>query len=492
MFPSLPCRVLPLFLLLQASARAATPPGLPEPGAPDATALEAANAAIGPAFKAQRWDEVLELGKRAYAAGGAADALETIAVAALRLGHANLAFGAYEAIAADVAAPAKTLTRAHNQLQALKSQVATIALTTSPEGARVEIRGVGAGTSPLPSLLRTFPGKVEVAATFADGVRVTRMVDAKVGPTLSVTLTEPHANSPAPAVVVPAAPSPPTAPLSAAPATHPSAAPATPPSAAPAPPPSVAAPPLEVPPEVPPRNEPPQAGQLEKPEAVATSELRWAAQSGWAVFGGLHVVSLGIVGPGRMASVSSDCGAGQGIRTTTASTVEVIDAGAGVGLGARVGPHWSGFDAEGPRGSFWSFFGHVGADLVALGAGVRASLREHQNGCFVQRQGAEMRWSYAIHVPLSVGAQWSLGSAGPDETWSGWGLGVAFSPAFQLEGANLSQHFFSPLGVEVSGESLSLKAGSRSPQIQFGIGLWPSVMLGQAWTGALRGGVVWR
>jgi hypothetical protein len=66
MFPSLSCRVLPLFLLLQASARAATPPGLPEPGAPDSAGLEAANAAIGPAFKAQRWDEVLELGKRAY------------------------------------------------------------------------------------------------------------------------------------------------------------------------------------------------------------------------------------------------------------------------------------------------------------------------------------------------------------------------------------------------------------------------------------------
>ena len=476
MFPSLSCRVLPLFLLLQTSARAAAPPGLPEPGAPDATALEAANAAIGPAFKAQRWDEVLELGKRAYVAGGGADALETIAVAALRLGHANLAFRAYEAIAADPTAPPKAVTRAQNQLKALKSQVASITLTTSPEGAKVEIRGVPAGSTPLASPLRTFPGKVEVAATFADGVRVTRMVDAKVGPTLSVTLTEPHANSPAPAVVVPATPSSPTAPL----------------SAAPAPPPSVAAPPLEVSAEVPPLNEAPQAEQLEKPEAVATGELRWAAQSGWTVVGGLHAVSLGILAPARMAPVSSDCGAGQGIQTTTASTVEVIDAGAGVGLGGRVGPHWSGFDAEGPRGSFWSFFGHVGADLVALRSGVHAPLRAQQNDCFVQRQGAEMRWSYAVHVPLSVGAQWSLGSAGHDSTWSGWGMGVAFSPAIQLEGAGLSRHDLSPVGVEVSAESLTLKAGSRSPQMHFGLGLWPAVMRGQVWSGSLSGGLVWR
>jgi hypothetical protein len=93
---------------IQAAALAATPPGLPEPGTPDAAGLDAANAAIGPAFKAQRWDGALDLGQRAYAAGGGADALETIAVTALRLGHANLAFSAYGAIAADPAAPPRS------------------------------------------------------------------------------------------------------------------------------------------------------------------------------------------------------------------------------------------------------------------------------------------------------------------------------------------------------------------------------------------------
>ena len=187
------CTVFTCLLTLSAPA---APSGLPVSGPTNTDILLALNAEVGPAFKAGQWEKVLDLGKRAYAAGGGADALETIAVAALRLGHVTLAFGAYDAIVADRGAPPKTVVRAQNQLKALKSQVASIAVTTMPEGAAVEIRGMSAGTTPLTEPLRAFPGRVEIVAVFKDGQRVTRFVDAKVGTTVRLELVGPAAEAP--------------------------------------------------------------------------------------------------------------------------------------------------------------------------------------------------------------------------------------------------------------------------------------------------------
>lgn len=259
---------------------------------------------------------------------GGADALETIAVAALRLGHASLAWSCYESISDDAAAPAKTKGRATNRLNALRGQVATIDVASRPEGAVLEIRGVAAGTSPLAAPLRAFPGKVELAAVFPGGERVARTVAAKAGAALRVELVGTE-SVPAAAVVPVVAPAPPTQ--------------------APSPP-----------------TEPPaaQSQALDDPFSAPPEPPGTAWEAGWGWTYGLEVVGRGLLGPQRSLETSIACEAG-GARTETRATVSVQDAGGGGGLGASVGARYLGEAAVG--GDFLGLHASLGVDAAALG-----------------------------------------------------------------------------------------------------------------------------
>ena len=219
---------------------AAGPTALPAAGQPDAAASAAAMRDAGAAFKAQRWEEALAAGRAAWSAGGGADALETIGVAALHLGQAALAWQCYEAIIADAAAPPKTVGRARNQLKALQGQAGTIGVTTAPAGAKVSVGGVFVGTSPLPAQ-RAMPGKTDVSAEFAGGVKVDKKVDVLAGKQVDVKLDGPAPVAVAPAVVPVIVPV-------VVPAIVPVALPTPPPVKAEPPKPKVQAPPVKAPP----------------------------------------------------------------------------------------------------------------------------------------------------------------------------------------------------------------------------------------------------
>lgn len=215
--------------LTAAPAFAGGPAALPPPGATDAAASGEAMKRAAEAFKGKRWEDALVAGRASWAAGGGADALETIGVAALQLGQAALAWQCYQAIVDDPAAPAKTQGRARNQLKALQGQTGAINVETSPQGAKITVAGVYMGTSPVPPL-RSMPGKFEVAGEFPGGAKVAQKVDVGLGKEVAVKLEGPAQAAAAPAVVpvvVPVAlappalpvapPAPPPAPVTAAP-----------------------------------------------------------------------------------------------------------------------------------------------------------------------------------------------------------------------------------------------------------------------------------
>ena len=454
---------LVLALLAMNAIAYAAPPGLPEPGGYDAVALAQANAAIGPAFKAGRFDVVLDLGKQAFAAGGGADALETIAVAALRLGHASLAWSCYEAIAGDAVAPAKTKGRATNQLNALRGQVATIDVATRPEGAVLEIRGVAAGTSPLDVPLRAFPGKVELVAVFQDGERVARTVEAKAGAALRVELVGTE-SVPAVAVVPIAEPAPPTeapAPPTEAPA-PPTEAPAppteapAPPIEAPAPPTEVPAPPTEMP--APPTKAPAPPTEMPAPPAdqsleqddetpATQSEARRTAwEPGWGWIYALDGVGRGLLGPRRSLETSSVCEA-SGARTETRSRVSVQDAGGGGGLGASVGTQYLG-EAAVAGGDFWGLHASLGVDAVALGVRQNAAQASVVGACARVEATAAPSFGYAVELPLVVGGLFAVGEGRAD--WAGLMLRAGLAPTLLLSGGAVDHLGVDPLGLELA------------------------------------------
>lgn len=250
-------RALSTLLALALSATgahaAAGPAGLPAPGPSDAAAADTASKEAAAAFKAKRWAAAKEAGLRAWQAGGGADALETIAVAALQLGQVSLAHQCYQAIVDDPAAGAGVAGRARKQAAALAGQGGAVRVESEPAGARIEIGGGALGPTPLTA--RAMPGKIEVVATFEDGSKQTRTADVKRGAEVVVRFDGPKpaaavvpAASPAvvpvvvPAVVpappVPEPPPPPPVLASAPPAPEPpiAAAPPAPPSKTPEPP----------------------------------------------------------------------------------------------------------------------------------------------------------------------------------------------------------------------------------------------------------------
>jgi TolB-like protein len=227
------------------------PAGLPPAGPADAAAAEAASKEAAAAFKAKRWGAAREAGLRAWSAGGGADALETIAVAALQLGQVSVAHQCYAAIIADPGAGAGVKTRARNQIAAVEAQGGRLRVESEPSGARVEVAGGALGPTPLDA--RAMPGKVEVAAIFDDGSKQTRTVEVKRGAETLVRF-----DGPKPAAAVAAVPvvAPVPLPLSIAPPPPPPppSAPPAPPSVAAKPPPPPSAPPAppSVEPEPPP------------------------------------------------------------------------------------------------------------------------------------------------------------------------------------------------------------------------------------------------
>ncbi len=208
------------------SASGAGPAALPAPGAADPAASGEAMKRAAEAFKGKRWEDALAAGRASWAAGGGADALETIGVAALQLGQAALAWQCYQAIVDDPAAPAKTQGRARNQLKALQGQTGAINVETSPQGAKITVAGVYMGTSPVPPL-RAMPGKFEVAAEFAGGAKVAQKVDVGLGKEVPVKLEGP---APAPVAAVPVV-VPVVVPVAVAPPPVPAAPPPPPPPA---------------------------------------------------------------------------------------------------------------------------------------------------------------------------------------------------------------------------------------------------------------------
>ena len=183
------------------AAASAGPPGLPEPGKPNPAAAAEAQKRAGAAFKAKDFDDALVEGKAAYAAGGGVDALETIAVAALKVGNAALALQCYEAIVADSDAPAGVAGRAKNQLAALKGQTGSVEVVTRPTGATVSVGGESLGQTPL-APLRFFAGKAEITVTFSDGTRRVEKVNVTAGKAQRVEVSGPTP-APPPVAVAP-------------------------------------------------------------------------------------------------------------------------------------------------------------------------------------------------------------------------------------------------------------------------------------------------
>ena len=172
-------RVL-FFTLAGLSTAHAGPSALPEPGATDEGAAKAAGERAAAAFKAKKWGDAKRAGLEQYAAGGGAEALETVAVAALQLGEVPLSFQCYEAILADPAASAGTRGRAKKQHAALSAQTGGLTVNSNPTGARIYVGALELGRTPMPPL-RIFPGKVDVTAEFGDGQRETKKVDVVRG-----------------------------------------------------------------------------------------------------------------------------------------------------------------------------------------------------------------------------------------------------------------------------------------------------------------------
>jgi hypothetical protein len=499
---SLASRLAVLALFFAVPAHAAPPAGLPEPGAADAAALAAANAEVGPAFKAGQWETVLDLGKRAYAAGGGADALETIAVAALRLGHATLAFGAYDAIIADPDAPAKTVGRAQNQLKALKAQVATIEVTTTPEGAAVEIRGRSAGTTPLTEPLRAFPGKVEIAAVFRDGSRVARVVDARAGATARVDLVRPDADAPVAVVasqtpVAPPAPAPATVPPAPAPATVPSGpAPATvPPAPAPA-----TVPPAPAPATVPPAPAPapatpapaPAPRAIEPPPELDVQKPGpWSTHAGWNLVYGADALVGGHFSDSDTVDTSSVCDAG-GTRTETRRPVTGTDFGAGAGAGGHLGAAYFGFEGDGPTDLFWGVRATLGVDALALGHQRTKAHARSLGDCALVEATPSTGFAYLVEAPLTLGALVGVGDGGG--RWRGLLLGLGVAPTFVYMGGGAEHLGFNPFGVELSVSHTIPRgddAGDTLGGLRFSLLALPGLIADAPWSFSLRGGWHW-
>ncbi|MSP71847.1 MAG: hypothetical protein EXR76_06655 [Myxococcales bacterium] len=191
-----------LLLMALPSVALAGPAGLAEPGPRDeATSGEALKRAAQ-AFKAKDFQAACDAGKQAYAAGGGADALETVAVAALRLGHAALAFQCYEAIAADKTAGAGVAGRARNQLNALGAQTGTVEVKSEPQGAKISVGGIFAGTTPF-APLKILAGKAEVEAVFGDGTKKSEQLTIAAGKSQTVSFAGPQATPVAAPLPVP-------------------------------------------------------------------------------------------------------------------------------------------------------------------------------------------------------------------------------------------------------------------------------------------------
>lgn len=162
-------------------------------------------------FKAGRYAESMATARQARAGGGGPAAMETLAVAALRLGLAPVAWTAYEAIAADTTASPTLARRARNQLGALGSQTALVVVETEQTGVEVLLGSHSLGHTPL-APLRVFPPVASLAARFPDG-RVERTeLAVQRGRRVSWRLQSPPAATPpsptAPPSITPEPPAP--------------------------------------------------------------------------------------------------------------------------------------------------------------------------------------------------------------------------------------------------------------------------------------------
>ncbi len=132
-------------------------------GSPDAFTAQAAAD-----FRAGRYVESMAAARQARAAGAGPEALETLAVAALRLGLAPVAWASYEAIIADPAAGAALALRARKQLSALQNQTALVEVESDWSGAEILLGTHSLGNTPL-APIRVFPPTASLTARLPDG-----------------------------------------------------------------------------------------------------------------------------------------------------------------------------------------------------------------------------------------------------------------------------------------------------------------------------------
>lgn len=134
----------------------------PGDGRADAPAVESALAAFRAAYTAGRFAEAQANAESALAAGGGAEALEGVAIAALHQGRIDRAYRAYEEIVADAAAPVDVRSRAQRQLAALEVQTGRVVWPEGPEGVEVLVEGQTAAYLPAPRAFRALPGRLRI------------------------------------------------------------------------------------------------------------------------------------------------------------------------------------------------------------------------------------------------------------------------------------------------------------------------------------------
>ena len=189
------------------AAPAISPPALAQPGTTDPAVVADADRKAAAAYREKKFDVAVAEAERSYVAGGGANALETEAVAGLRLGNVALAWQCYRAIVTDPTAKPEVAKRADAQLKSLLAQTGELQVATTPDPAKLQIDGAFLGATPLAEPFRLFPGKHHVDATFAGGIVVSRDVEIALAKRLDLAITGPA--RPAPVVAVAPPPPPP-------------------------------------------------------------------------------------------------------------------------------------------------------------------------------------------------------------------------------------------------------------------------------------------
>ena len=145
------------------------------------------------AFREGRWADLLASGQRSLAAGGGANANETIAVAALKMGNFSLAWSTYRAIVVDSSAEKKLRERAQNQVRSIEAQTGEVKLERIGAESVVRTGDLTIGKAGDYTSFRLWPGQARISLEMTNGRIVSRTLHIERQRTLVLTFDEPVA-----------------------------------------------------------------------------------------------------------------------------------------------------------------------------------------------------------------------------------------------------------------------------------------------------------